>query len=95
MRCEQDRAGGINDDCSKTLGPFLGYPPRCAPGQLCEDYDYSRSPTDSFPLHPTGSIMGAQVEHCNAVDVGLPVAKAMLAATTLPPLPFQVPVTAP
>ncbi len=84
-----------DNDCSATLGPFYGKPPRCGAGQACEDYDYSLSPKESFPAYPSGTIKGVDVEHCNTFNVGFPVAKAILDAAPLPPLPASVPIQGP
>lgn len=83
------------NDCSATLGPFYGKSPRCGAGQACEDYDYSLSPNESFPAYPSGTIKGVNVEHCNTFNVGFPVAKAILDAAPLPPLPASVPIQGP
>ena len=84
-----------DNDCSSSIGPFYGKAPRCAAGQGCEDYDYSLNPNDSFPAYPRGTIKGKDVEHCNTFNVGFPVAKAILDAAALPPLPTEVAVVAP
>ena len=81
-------------DCSERVGSYKGLAPRCPAGQLCEDYNYSLSPQVDFPTYPSGTLRGDRVGHCDVVDVGVPVANALL-ADTAPVLPASVPVQAP
>lgn len=81
-------------DCSENVGSFKGLAPRCPAAQGCEDYNYSASPNDQFPAYPQGSMRGNQVGHCDVVNVGFPVAKALLEGGA-PTLPASVPVVAP
>ncbi len=81
-------------DCSENVGSYKGLAPRCAAGQGCEDYNYSLSPSDSFPQFPSGTLRGDRVGHCTVFNVGFPVAKALL-EDAVPVLPTSVPVQAP
>lgn len=84
----------VNDSCSPGVGGlrYRGLVPRCAAGQVCRDFDYSRSPDVAFPTQAGGSYLGGEIGHCRVPDVGFPIAGALLRGTALPPLPLEVPI---
>lgn len=81
-------------DCSSgaPLGPYEGLRPHCAAGQRCTDYDYSLAPAQAFPTRGGGSLLGADIGHCEVPMVGaVPILDA-LSGTPFTSYPPQVPV---
>ncbi|MBK8011805.1 MAG: hypothetical protein IPK13_10680 [Deltaproteobacteria bacterium] len=62
-------------DCTRSepLGPYLGKPPRCGPGTICRDYDYSLSAGSAFST-PFGNYLGKDVGMCSIVHVAFDAA---------------------
>lgn len=81
-------------DCSiiAPLGPYLGIPMRCAAGQSCKDYDYSKSPDVSFDVHGASPLLGKDIGHCNVPATAHAAVLALLKGAPYAQLPATVPI---
>lgn len=84
-------------DCSENVpgGPYAGLQPHCYPSQNCVDYDYSLSPTASFPAHGGGSFLGSDVGHCEVPMVAAAAILAEFKGLPFTAMPAQRPIASP
>jgi hypothetical protein len=82
-------------DCSKNAlgGPYLGLVPHCAADADCSDYDYSRSPKDSFTTLKGRTYLGEEIGHCDVPRASGPIVLGWFTGQPVEHLPARVPVT--
>ena len=76
------------NDCSAfaPLGPYLGLPLRCGPGQRCFDFDFSIATTERFAGRP-----GRDYDHCELPAAAAVYVKSLVTTGKLAaPLPPSV-----
>ena len=86
-----------SNDCSNGAlgGPYEGVQPRCYPNQSCYDFDYSQSPSVSFPANGGGFYVGSQVGHCEVPAVAAVAILADFKNLPMPTLPASMPISVP